>query len=82
MEDGRWVPLSERLPTVVDADPQQCVLVWHELSGCLIYHIERVQQNQFITHWMRLPGRPVSASGGGRYGEHGRAAEGDQSKMP
>lgn len=72
-----WVSIDERPPTEKDADAQKCVMVWHELSGCLIYHIERVQKNQFITHWMRLPGKP----GGARYAEGAGIAAGDQPQV-
>ena len=58
--DG-WVALCERMPTEQDADSQKCVLVWHELSGAMIYHISRLHANSYVTHWMRLPGRPQGA---------------------
>ncbi|MBR3239519.1 MAG: hypothetical protein IKF99_13885, partial [Oscillospiraceae bacterium] len=59
---GDWVSLSERLPTEADGDAQKCVLVWHELSGCLIYNVTNIAHNSYLTHWMRLPEGPGMTS--------------------
>ena len=78
---GDWVSLSERAPTEKDGDAQKCVLVWHELSGCMIYQVTNIEHNSFLTHWMRLPGRPGRGFGGGRYEPGNGAAERDHEEV-
>ena len=76
-----WVALSERPPTEADGDAQKCVLVWHELSGCMIYQVTNIEHNSFLTHWMPLPGRPGRGFGGGRYEPGNGAAERDHEEV-
>lgn len=76
-----WVALSERPPTEADGDAQKCVLVWHELSGCLIYNVTNIAHNGFLTHWMPLPGRPDQGFGGGNYEQGNGAAERDHEEV-
>ena len=83
---GDWVSLSERAPTEKDGDAQKCVLVWHELSGCLIYNVTNIAHNSFLTHWMRLPegperGQAGAGCGGGRYEQGIGAAERDHEEV-
>ena len=78
---GDWVSLGERAPTEADGDAQKCVLVWHELSGCLIYNVTNIEHNSFLTHWMPLPGRPGRGFGGARYEQGSGAAERDHEKV-
>lgn len=84
-QDG-WIPLSERRPTAEDGDAQKCVLVWHELSGCLLTGFHNIRDNEFITHWMPLPKRPADLppkkQAGGPHERGEGAAAGDQSKVP
>lgn len=79
--EQRWVSLKERVPGEADGDPQKCVLVWHELSGCLIWRIENIPFCGFLTHWMRLPDRPETGFGGGPYGDGEGASGGDQPQV-
>ena len=76
-----WVALSERPPTEADGDAQKCVLVWHELSGCMIYQVTNIEHNSFLTHWMPLPGRPGRGFGGGRCEQGNGAAERDHEEV-
>ncbi len=46
-------------PRKEDEDAQGCVLVWHRLSGAMVYRADIAMQNDFITHWMKLPERPI-----------------------
>ena len=79
---GDWVALSERPPTEADGDAQKCVLVWHELSGCLIYNVTNIAHNSLLTHWMRLPEGPAETGfGGGRYEQGNGAAERDHEEV-
>ena len=82
MDRDGWIPLSERRPTAEDGDAQKCVLVWHELSGCLLTGYHNIRNNEFITHWMPLPKRPETACGGGPHDRGEGAAAGDQSEVP
>ena len=85
-----WVALSERPPTEADGDAQKCVLVWHELSGCMIYQVTNIEHNSFLTHWMRLPEGPEGTQrvraetgfGGGKYEPGNGAAERDHEEVP
>ena len=47
----QWVPVTERMPTEKDADPQRCVLVWHAYQGVMVTGWHQINGNQFITHW-------------------------------
>ena len=64
MSPEGWIALGERMPTEADADAQQCVLVWHELSGCLICNVHNIHSNSFLTHWRPLPSRPSTPTSG------------------
>lgn len=46
-----WVPVTERMPTEKDADPQRCVLAWHVYQGMMVTGWHQINGNQFITHW-------------------------------
>ena len=76
-----WVSLDVRAPGIADADAQGCVLVWHEYSGAMVYHIENIHRNCYITHWMRLPSGPKGAGSDVSKGREG-AAGGDHKEMP
>ena len=47
----QWVPVTERMPTEKDADPQRCVLAWHVYQGVMVTGWHQIDGNQFITHW-------------------------------
>lgn len=78
--DG-WTELGARKPTEADADAQKCVLVWHALSGAMIYNIYSLGHNCFLTHWMSLPGAPEGTRDAP--GARGAGAEGgDHRQVP
>lgn len=55
----KWIPVEERLPTVCDADADNCVLAIHFASNKRYYHWRSVAENpQDFTHWMPLPEPP------------------------
>lgn len=47
----QWVPVTERMPTEKDGDPQRCVLAWHVYQGVMVTGWHQIKGNQFITHW-------------------------------
>ena len=53
-----WIDVTVRAPMKVDADKEGCVLVWHSLSGCMVYRVSAARENRFITHWMPCPPKP------------------------
>ena len=56
--DG-WISRAERLPGPADADPQQCVIAWHELNGAMVTGWHQVEKNRFMTHWQPCPPAPA-----------------------
>lgn len=52
---GNWIPKSERLPKPEDADPQQCVVAWHEYNGAMIIGWRQVEENRYVSHWQPCP---------------------------
>jgi hypothetical protein len=55
----KWIPVSERLPTIYDADADNCVLAIHKASKKRYYHWRSVADNPFdFTHWMSTPQPP------------------------
>ena len=55
----RWIPVTERLPTIYDADADNCVLAIHKASNKRYYHWSSVADNPFdFTHWMETPQPP------------------------
>lgn len=62
-EKNRWIPVTERLPTEDDADPDNGVLAIHMGSKKRYYHWRSVADNPFdFTHWMPLPESPEEDS--------------------
>ena len=54
-----WVSVTERLPTIYDADADNCVLAIHKASNKRYYHWRSVANNPFdFTHWMKTPQPP------------------------
>jgi hypothetical protein len=63
--ENRWVPVSERLPTVDDStctsNQQHAVLCWHaRLQARMIDHWSNVATNKNYTAWRALPPPYVS----------------------
>ena len=54
-----WIPIEERLPTIHDADEDNCVLAIHKMANKKYYHWRTVVDNPFdFTHWMHVPMGP------------------------
>ena len=54
-----WVPVTERLPTIYDADDDNCVLAIHKVTNKRYYHWRSVANNPFdFTYWTRTPHPP------------------------
>ena len=54
-----WVPVTERLPTIYDADDDNCVLAIHKSTNKRYYHWRSVANNPFdFTYWTRTPHPP------------------------
>ena len=55
----KWIPVTERLPTMDDTDETGVVLVYTENNEHLIVDSADVWRfRDFITHWMPLPEPP------------------------
>ena len=54
-----WVSVTERLPTIYDADDDNCVLAIHKATNKRYYHWRSVADNPFdFTYWTRTPQLP------------------------
>ena len=54
-----WISVKDRLPTIYDADADNCVLAIHKASNKRYYHWRSVANNPFdFTHWMKTPPPP------------------------
>ena len=54
-----WVSVTERLPTIYDADDDNCVLAIHKATNKRYYHWRSVADNPFdFTYWTRTPKPP------------------------
>ena len=54
-----WISVKDRLPTIYDADADDCVLAIHKASNKRYYHWRSVANNPFdFTHWMKTPQPP------------------------
>ena len=54
-----WISVKDRLPTIYDADADNCVLAIHKASNKRYYHWHSVANNSFdFTHWMKTPQPP------------------------
>ena len=54
-----WISVKDRLPTIYDADVDNCVLAIHKASNKRYYHWRSVADNPFdFTHWMQMPQPP------------------------
>ena len=59
-----WVPVTERLPTIYDADDDNCVLAIHKVTNKRYYHWRSVANNPFdFTYWTRTPHPPYRRGG-------------------
>ena len=53
------ISVTDRLPTIYDADADNCVLAIHKASNKRYYHWRSVANNPFdFTHWMKTPQPP------------------------
>ena len=51
-----WVSVDDRLPTIYDADDDNCVLAIHKTTNKRYYHWRSVADNPFdFTYWTRTP---------------------------
>ena len=57
MKDG-WIDKRERPPTQKDADPWNCVIVWHRYQGCMITGWKYAVESDLITHWRHTFPKP------------------------
>ena len=49
-----WISVTERLPTIYDADDDNCVLAIHKATKKWYYHWRSVANNPFdFTYWAR-----------------------------
>ena len=54
-----WISVKDRLPTIYDADVDDCVLAIHKSGNKRYYHWRSVANNPFdFTHWMKTPQPP------------------------
>ena len=54
-----WISVKDRLPTIYDADADDCVLAIHKSGNKRYYHWRSVANNPFdFTHWMKTPKPP------------------------
>lgn len=54
-----WISVKDRLPTIYDADADNCVLAIHKASNKRYCHWQSVADNPFdFTHWMKTPKPP------------------------
>ena len=54
-----WISVTERLPTIYDADDDNCVLAIHKVTNKRYYHWRSVANNPFdFTYWARTPQPP------------------------
>ena len=54
-----WISVKDRLPTIYDADADNCVLAIHKASNKRYYHWRSVANNPFdFIHWMKTPQPP------------------------
>ena len=54
-----WISVKDRLPTIYDADADNCVLAIHKASNKRYYHWRSVANNPFdFTHWLKTPQPP------------------------
>ena len=54
-----WISVQDRLPTIYDADADDCVLAIHKSGNKRYYHWRSVANNPFdFTHWMKTPQPP------------------------
>ena len=54
-----WISVKDRLPTIYDADADDCVLAIHKSSNKRYYHWRSVANNPLdFTHWMKTPQPP------------------------
>ena len=54
-----WISVKDRLPTIYDADADDCVLAIHKSGNKRYYHWRSVANNPFdFTYWMKTPQPP------------------------
>lgn len=57
IENLRWIPVSERLPTEKDADTETGLVLYKQSNGWMFtdYWFVAEMGKSAITHWMPLP---------------------------
>jgi hypothetical protein len=56
----KWTTIEERLPTIDDANADNCVLAIHKACKKRYFHWRTVVDNPFdFTHWMSVPDDPL-----------------------
>ena len=59
-----WISVNDRLPTIYDADDDNCVLAIHKATNKRYYHWRSVANNPFdFTYWTRTPHPPYRRGG-------------------
>ena len=59
-----WISVNDRLPTIYDADDDNCVLAIHKATNKRYYHWRSVANNPFdFTYWTRTPHPPYWRGG-------------------
>ena len=54
-----WISVDDGLPTIYDADDDNCVLAIHKATNKRYYHWRSVADNPFdFTYWTRTPRPP------------------------
>ena len=54
-----WISVDDRLPTIYDADDDNCVLAIHKATNKRYHHWRSVADNPFdFTYWTRTPQPP------------------------
>ena len=54
-----WISVDDRLPTIYDADDDNCVLAIHNATNKRYHHWRSVADNPFdFTYWTRTPQPP------------------------
>ena len=60
---NEWIDKETRKPKATDADEQQCVIVWHDQSGLMVYHWKFAAESSYVRRWMPCPEKPEKKTG-------------------
>ena len=59
LERTRWIPVSERLPELEDANSEYEVIAYNSKHNIVeTQHYVNFEENKTLTHWMPLPEPP------------------------